>query len=162
MVSRCLADQGICSGLQHSQCCAKELVMRSGRPPQRGLWGIKCCCRTPFYNFRGWECVFVFNFRLVLVWSCRLSAPLLLEGFLEQSLNLISPRNPISVLGGSVVPQTKAQGRNEQDSIQSTLMSWTQRDTSMGTPWWLPKDQKWRWRFWYKWNTMNFQKPTVK
>lgn len=103
------ADQGICSGLQNSQCCVKELVMRSVCPPQRGFWSIKCCCRTPFYILWGWQCVFVFNFRLALVWFCRLSAPLLLKGV--RILGQCSPtRNPISMLGGSYSTHWSTEG----------------------------------------------------
>lgn len=44
------------------------------------LGSIKCCCRTPLYFVDKSESVFVSDFRLALVWSDSLNAPLLLKG----------------------------------------------------------------------------------
>lgn len=78
----------------------------------REVSGVLNAAVVLLFTYFGGGNVCLYLFRLSLVWSCGLSPPLLLKGvkFLGQSLNLISPtRNPISMLAGSVTPQTEAQ-----------------------------------------------------
>lgn len=107
------------------------------------LWRRKCCCRSPLHVFWVQVGVFVFNFRLMLVWSCRPNAPCLLKGIRcipgsEPELDFISKKSHQCALRlfCAVNQSTEvlwAEGRG--DSLQSVLISWTQTQVWANQGW---------------------------